>query len=115
MIETIKNDSVNVTLNTKTKQQLRLLLKHAQIIIDHRHKLNSLLSNMFNAVVTEQSHVLLTLYIADLQSILGKTGTMRKGFYISIIFLIVGVILLFVRLMASFSFPFLITQKPPPN
>ena len=89
----IKNNSVIVSLDTETKRQLDLLLKHIQIIIDYRLKRDKLFTSILNSPVTEQSHSILALYDADYQTSLSRAKTMKKGFYISALLLIISVVL----------------------
>ncbi|GAW86682.1 hypothetical protein bplSymb_SCF03502P017 [Bathymodiolus platifrons methanotrophic gill symbiont] len=92
-IQLIKNNSVIVSLNTETRLHLDLWLKHVQIIINHRLKLDRLLTNLLKSPIAEQSHIILALYDADYQYKLARAETMRKGFYISAFLLIISVIL----------------------
>lgn len=102
-IQSIKNHSGTVDLESEIKLQLDLLLKHVEIIITHRQKLNGLFSNTLNSPIAQQTHALLMRYTVAFEASLSKAASIKQAFYISTLFLIISVILVLARLKNTLS------------
>ncbi|NOQ14351.1 MAG: EAL domain-containing protein [Methyloprofundus sp.] len=102
-IHAIENNPVFFNLATEPKLQFDLLLKHIKLIIDARQQLKHLYASILNPAITAQSHTLLAVYSADFQVSLKKSATIKKGFYISTLFLISSVIFVLSHLKSTLT------------
>ena len=102
-IGAIENSPFIFNLEAETKRHLDLLLKHIQLIIDYQQQLKKLYASILESPITEQSHALLSFYNTDFQVSLDKATSIKRGFYIAIIFLIISVILALYRLKSALS------------
>lgn len=102
-INSIQDSSVIFNLDTTTKLHLDLLLKHVQLIIDYQQQLKKLYTSILESPVIRHSHTLLSFYSTNFQVSLNKAATIRRGFYIATIFLIISVILVLSRLKTALS------------
>ncbi|NOR79318.1 MAG: EAL domain-containing protein, partial [Methyloprofundus sp.] len=97
-ISAIENSPFIFNLEAETKRHLDLLLKHIQLIIDYQQQLKKLYASILESPITEQSHALLSLYSTNFQVSLDKATSIKRGFYIATIVLILSVILALYRL-----------------
>ena len=102
-ISAIENSPFIFNLEAETKRHFDLLLKHIQLIIDYQQQLKKLYASILESPITEQSHALLSLYSTNFQVSLDKATSIKRGFYIATIVLILSVILALYRLKNALS------------
>ncbi len=102
-ITSIENNTAIAKLNDQTRHHLALLLQHVLVIVDYQQQLNILYASILGSPVSKQSHTLLEAYSKDFQKSLNKAATIRRGFYLATLFLIITVILVLSRLRIALS------------
>ncbi len=102
-IKRLKQNLATVSLDTKTRLHFDLLLKHLELIFDCHQQLKKLYENILNSTISQESNAILSAYNKALQASINKAETIRKGFYIATLFLIISVALVFARLKTALS------------
>jgi len=102
-ISAIENNPGISSLDAEIQLHFDLLVKHVNLIIDHKQQLKTLYADILSSPISEQAHHLLSLYSTDFQERLKKAAIIKKGFYIVTLFLISSVILVLSRLKTALT------------
>ncbi|NOR79472.1 MAG: EAL domain-containing protein, partial [Methyloprofundus sp.] len=102
-ISAIENNPGISNLDVETRLHFDLLVKHINLIINYQQQLKSLYASILSSPISERAHHLLSIYSTGFQARLKKAAIIKKGFYITTLFLISSVILVLSQLKTTLT------------